>query len=83
MRLDFINFRYQSTYKAFNYLLSKQCEDEIDKFLRKDRSLSEYRKKIDYLKLLYSQISVLPLEVPMNLFWIDCSKLNEVNSSLL
>ena len=44
----------------------------------KDRRLVDYRKKIDFLKKLISEIIVMPKNVPMNLFLIDCSKLNQV-----
>jgi hypothetical protein len=44
----------------------------------KDRRLPDYRKKVDYFKSLISQILVMPKSVPMHLFLIDCSKLNQV-----
>ena len=71
-------FRYESAYKAYEYILSIKSQEETDLFLIKDRRLPDFRKKIDYLKALISQIVVMPINVPMNLFLIDCSKLNEV-----
>lgn len=69
---------YQKTYDAYNYLLSNQCDDDIEKFLRKERSLEEFRTKIDHLKELIAKIVVMPINVPMNLFLIDCSIINQV-----
>ena len=66
-------------YEPYKYVNSSECETDIEKFLRKDRSLKEYRKKIDYLLSYIDDMSLFPLQVPMNLFLVDCSKLNQVN----
>ena len=70
--------RYLTKYEPYKYVNSNECELDIEKFLRKDKSLKEYRKKIDYLLSYINDISLFPLQVPMNLFLVDCSKLNQV-----
>lgn len=54
--------------------------NDIERFLRKDRQIKEYRKKLDFLKDLVAKVQVLPLRVPMNLFLIDCSRMNRVGA---
>lgn len=71
--------RYKSTYTAFNYLITNDCVNDVERLLKKERHIKDYRKMLDYLKHLVGQITLLPLKVPMNLFLIDCSKINQVN----
>ena len=57
-------------------MLTNDCVNDIDRFLKKDRQIKEYRKKLDLLKELVAKIQLCPLKIPMNLFLIDCSKIN-------
>ena len=78
--LFLIDLRYKKVYDPFRYINSNESEQDIQEFIEKEKSLSNFRSKIDFFKQLMSEISLLPLRVPMNLFLIDCSKLNQVKN---
>ena len=69
--------RFIKTYQPYQYLFSGECGRDTDKFLNKDKSLAQYEKKIEYLKNLISKIRELPASVPMNLFLLNCIKVNK------
>ncbi|CAF0857841.1 unnamed protein product [Brachionus calyciflorus] len=69
---------YLKTYDKYKYLISNNSIQETNIFvLRKNQSLSDYRKKIDYFKSLIEEISLLPQKIPLNIFMLDCAELNE------
>ncbi|XP_041348477.1 dynein heavy chain 3, axonemal-like isoform X2 [Gigantopelta aegis] len=69
--------RYKTVYDRYKYLLSRDAEATIQKFISKDRSLSEYMREIEKLKLVASEVGSLPVFVPMHLFLLDCNQLNQ------
>lgn len=70
--------RYLSLYKPYHYLLTKQADDTIEKFITKSKSLREFVKEIEKLKKMAAEISTLPPYAPMHFYWIDCTKLHKV-----
>jgi len=69
---------YKSTYSPFKYLLSNDCENDVEKFLKKERSIKECKKQLDHLLSFKDKAYDLSAYVPMNLYLIDCTKINEV-----
>jgi hypothetical protein len=69
---------YKSTYSPFKYLLSNDCENDVEKFLKKERSIKECKKQLDYLLSFKDKAYDLSAHVAMNLYLIDCTKINEV-----
>lgn len=69
---------YQKTYEKYIYLLSSKCiEDTNILMLRKNQVLNDYRVKIEYFRNLINEIKLLPDKVYLNLYLLDCQKLNE------
>ena len=75
-------YRYTETYQPFLYLLSKDADKFVDKFISRERPLTEYVKQIEKLKDMSSRVASLPVFVPMHLFLLDCTVLNQVPSLL-
>ena len=71
--------RYCSVYQNFSALYSRAAEADVDRFLRADHSLKEYRDKIDHLKSLAGEITSMDNFVPFHLFLIDCTPVKEVS----
>ena len=78
MFFSFKSIRYTSTYEKFQYLLTKNSDTQVDKFIKRDKPLREYVKEIERLKGMASAIGSLPVLVPMHFFLLDCSKINQV-----
>jgi hypothetical protein len=55
-----------------------ECEEDINNFLSKEKSLKEFGHKIDYLKEIINKIENLPAKRQMNLYLVDCTVLNDV-----
>ena len=70
-------------YKNYSALYSRQAEAEVNKFLRSDHSLKEYREKIDHFKSLAGEITSMDNFVPFHLFLIDCTPIKEVRYGTL
>ncbi len=70
--------RYTNVYEPFSYLLTKDADRFVDKFITKQHSLLEYVKEIEKLKDMASTVASLPIAVPMHLFLLDCHKINQV-----
>lgn len=71
--------RYVSVYEPYKYLLSKEADISVAKFISKERPLREYVREIEKLKTMGSQVASLPIFVPMHLFLFDCHKINKVS----
>lgn len=74
----FCRFSYLSTYVPFKYLLSKSADQFVEKFISREHSLKDYRKEIENFNRMASQVTLLPVLVPMHLFVLDCHQLNQV-----
>lgn len=68
-----------AVYGPYRYLFAKDTEGIITKFISRERPLQDYVAAIERLKKMASEIASLPVYVPMHLFLLDCSKLNQVN----
>uniref|UniRef100_A0A1I8FV89 DHC_N2 domain-containing protein n=1 Tax=Macrostomum lignano TaxID=282301 RepID=A0A1I8FV89_9PLAT len=69
--------KYKQRYQQFQYIISRTTEGKILKFISRERNLRDYVKEIEKLKALRDQLAVMPDHVPMHLFLLDCSHLNE------
>ena len=65
-------------YAPFAYLLSPSSEGHTKEFLVGERDLIEYAKKVNELYALKSSALNMDLHIPMELFSLDCSLINEV-----
>ncbi|XP_070559259.1 dynein axonemal heavy chain 3-like isoform X5 [Ptychodera flava] len=72
--------RYQSEYVPYQYLLSKDSDIQVEKFISRDQHLRNYVREIEKLKTMALEIGSLPVYVPMHLFLLDC---NDINSWLV
>ena len=66
------------TYQPYQYLLTKQADDTIKRYIAKEKSLKDFVKEIERLKKMAHEISCLPPYAPMHFYWIDCTKLHQV-----
>ena len=73
-----IYFSYTKTYSSFSYLLSKDADSQIDKFIKREKPLRDYIKEIEKQKKMAWEVGSLPIYVPMHLFMLDCSLINQV-----
>ena len=73
------HFRYQNTYHSFSYLLSKDTELQIERFISKERTLNEYSQSINKILKLRQNALLLPTQVPMGLFEVEANKLNQAS----
>ena len=69
-------------YKPFEYLLSRESDHAMEKFISRNHSLIEYRRELDELKVMELKIAQLPVYIPMNLFLLDCTHINKVSVRL-
>ncbi|XP_071960977.1 dynein axonemal heavy chain 3-like [Antedon mediterranea] len=68
--------RYTSVYQPFEYLLSKQSDVKVEKFVNKEQHLRDYVREIEKLKTMADEAALLPVFVPMHLFLLDCNNIN-------
>ena len=63
--------------------MSDDSKTKVQRFIQRDKSLREYVNEIEKLKKLKSEVASLPVLIPMHLFLLDCTKINEVYLSNL
>ncbi|XP_028407226.1 dynein heavy chain 3, axonemal-like [Dendronephthya gigantea] len=68
---------FRSVYSSFEYLLSLASDDRVKRFLMDDKDLPEYKKKLDELYALISAVMKMDRYVPMELFSLDCTTVNQ------
>ncbi|XP_064633532.1 dynein axonemal heavy chain 3-like isoform X2 [Lineus longissimus] len=68
---------YASIYNPYKYLLTKEADRRVDKFINKERHLRDYVREIENLKKMASDIGSMPVYVPMHLFLLDCDTFHE------
>ncbi|XP_033114673.1 dynein heavy chain 3, axonemal-like isoform X5 [Anneissia japonica] len=68
--------RYISVYNPFEYLLSKQSDTIVERFINKEQHLRDYVREIEKLKSMADEAALLPVFVPMHLFLLDCNTIN-------
>ena len=71
-------YRYTSKYSPYKYLLTSEADRHMEKFISRERPLREYVKEIEKLNKMADEIGSFPVFVPMHLFLLDCSHINEV-----
>ncbi|XP_023931682.1 dynein heavy chain 7, axonemal-like, partial [Lingula anatina] len=70
-------FSYKVVYEPYKYLLSKEADRQVEKFISKERALREYVREIEKLKKMAWEVGSFPVYVPMHLFLLDCSGINQ------
>lgn len=73
-----VHFSFRSVYTPFEYLLSLASDERIKRFLMEDKQLHEYKQKLDELYALISAVMQMDLHIPMELFSLDCTAVNQV-----
>ncbi|XP_023932407.1 dynein heavy chain 3, axonemal [Lingula anatina] len=68
---------YKVVYEPYKYLLSKEADRQVEKFISKERALREYVREIEKLKKMAWEVGSFPVYVPMHLFLLDCSGINQ------
>ncbi|XP_053575219.1 dynein axonemal heavy chain 3-like [Bombina bombina] len=69
--------RYSLVYKPFLHLLSPLMEARLETLIKKGLNLNVYEKEIKILKKISSDVSSLPVLVPMELMLLNCSEINQ------
>lgn len=67
-----------SVYKPYQYLLSRDADGSMKKFVSKGKPLKDYVREIEKLKKMASEIASFPVYIPMHLFLLNCRQINEV-----
>ncbi|KAM4037486.1 dynein axonemal heavy chain 3-like [Anomaloglossus baeobatrachus] len=69
--------RYSLVYKPFLHLLSSLTERRLNILVQKDVGLKVFARELDNMKKLASDVALLPVFVPMKMFLMDCSEINQ------
>ncbi|ESO88893.1 hypothetical protein LOTGIDRAFT_125424 [Lottia gigantea] len=69
--------KYETVYEPYKYLLSTDSDQTVHKFISKERPLRMYVQEIEKLRRMISEVGSLPVLVPMHLFHLDCTNINE------
>ena len=72
--------RYREVYERFKYLLARDTDLKVQRFIKREPTLSSYLKEIDILKKMANDATSAFLSLPMGLFLVHCSEINEVKS---
>ena len=65
-------------YERFKYLLARDTDLKVQRFIKREPTLSSYLKEIDILKKLANEATSAFVSLPMGLFLVHCSEINEV-----
>ena len=66
-------------YEPLHYLLSRESDARTTKFVSVQRELAEYERELQQLYSLSGAAASMDLRIPMELFLLDCARLNEVS----
>ncbi|KAM4746905.1 dynein axonemal heavy chain 3-like [Rhinophrynus dorsalis] len=69
--------RYSLIYKPYLHLLSPLTEKRLEALINKDVGLNSFAREIDHMKKLASDVSSLPVYIPMEMLLLDCSEINQ------
>ncbi|KAK6993742.1 dynein heavy chain 3 axonemal, partial [Biomphalaria glabrata] len=69
--------KYKSVYETFKYLYTKETESQVQHYVTGDHPLKEYRTVIEKLKQMAWDIGSLPVYIPLHLFLLDCTHINQ------
>ncbi|XP_063719575.1 dynein axonemal heavy chain 3-like [Symsagittifera roscoffensis] len=69
--------KFREVYERFKYLLAKDTDGKVQRFIKRDPTLSGYVKEIDGLKSMANKAMSSFVSVPMGLFLVDCTEINE------
>ncbi|XP_062999548.1 dynein axonemal heavy chain 3 [Elgaria multicarinata webbii] len=70
--------KYLNVYRKYSDLLNNNAEKGVTEFLSKRHDLDDFVEKIDGLTKLKKEIASMHITVPLAMFCLDTSKLNEV-----
>ncbi|XP_066284547.1 dynein axonemal heavy chain 3-like isoform X3 [Branchiostoma lanceolatum] len=68
---------YRSVYWPYKYLLSKDSDSKVQTFIMKGPPLRYYVQEIEKLKTMAWDLGSFSIYVPMHLFLLDCTDLNQ------
>ncbi|KAJ7305844.1 hypothetical protein JRQ81_010210 [Phrynocephalus forsythii] len=69
--------KYLNVYRKYSDLLNNNAEQDVTDFLSKKHDLDDFVLKIDGLTKLKKEIASMHVTVPLAMFCLDASKLNE------
>ncbi|XP_014782749.1 dynein axonemal heavy chain 3-like [Octopus bimaculoides] len=69
--------KYLNYYMKYADLLNRKAQQDVTAFLKEQHSIHEFREKIDAFQDLKNEIAVLYVTVPLSMFSLDCTLLNE------
>jgi len=71
-------FRFKSVYHFYKYLLSRESDRRTTNFIAGDHQLSQYGRELEKLYVLTRAVASMDLSIPMELFMLDCTGINDV-----
>lgn len=78
-RLWFLLFyRFRSVYTFYKYLLSRDSDRRTTNFISGDHQLLQYGRELEKLYVLSRAGASMDLSIPMELFVLDCTGINDV-----
>ncbi|GAB1599971.1 hypothetical protein Ahia01_000274600, partial [Argonauta hians] len=69
--------KYLNYYLKYADLLNKKANQRVTEFLKESHGIYEFKEKIDEFQDLKNEIAVLYVTIPLSMFSLDCSLLNE------
>ncbi|XP_029639148.1 dynein heavy chain 3, axonemal-like isoform X2 [Octopus sinensis] len=69
--------KYLNYYMKYADLLNRKAQQDVTAFLKEQNGIHEFREKIDAFHTLKNEIAVLYVTVPLSMFSLDCTLLNE------
>ncbi|XP_058476444.1 dynein axonemal heavy chain 3-like [Solea solea] len=69
--------KYLNVYQKYSNLLDNTAKQEIEAFLKEENMLEDLNSKIESINDTWKVIASLPAMVPLSMFCLDASKLNE------
>lgn len=69
--------KYLNYYKKYSNLLNKKADQEVTLFLKDQHSIETFKEKIDSYQDLMNEIALLYITVPLSMFCLDSTELNE------
>nr|XP_026696681.1 dynein heavy chain 3, axonemal [Ciona intestinalis] len=73
--------KYLDVYKKYADLLNNKAEMEVVQFIKEEHDLEDYMSIISKFESIRSEILVLRMSVPLSLFCLSCSDLNEEHAA--
>ncbi|KAJ0065368.1 hypothetical protein NL108_007569, partial [Boleophthalmus pectinirostris] len=69
--------KYLNEYEKYRTLLDGRAKQEVTEFLKEKHSLEGFSKKIESIRLIWTEIALMRVTVPLSMFCLHAHALNE------